>query len=133
MKKTQHMQPGRKMAMLGLSFAFSAVTFGQSVVVKGNVVDENGEPLVGASVRVKGTNTGATTDVNGNFTLDMKQGGALQVSYIGYNTQTVSVTGQNVSVSLVPNDSMLDEAVVIVRHLRCPCRQWCCPRQHQEG
>ena len=113
MKKTQHMQAGRKMAMLGLSLAFSATAMAQSVVVKGNVVDENGEPLVGASVRVKGTNTGATTDANGNFTLNTKQGASLQVSYIGYNTQTVSVTGQNVSINLVPNDSMLDEAVVI--------------------
>lgn len=62
---------------------------------------------------MKGTNTGATTDVNGNFTLNMKQGASLQVSYIGYNTQTVSVTGQNVSISLVPNNDMLDEVVVV--------------------
>lgn len=113
MKKTQYTQTGRKMAMLGLSLAFSAAAMAQSVVVTGNVVDENGDPLVGASVRVKGTTTGATTDANGNFTLNMKQGSSLQVSYIGYNSQTVSVNGTSVLISLVPDDNMLDEAVVI--------------------
>jgi len=112
-KKTQYNQIGKSMTMLGLSLAFSISAMAQSTVVKGNVTDENGEPMVGASVRVKGTNTGATTDANGNFTLNVKQGASLQVSYIGYNSTTISATGENLSISLVPNDSMLDEAVVI--------------------
>ena len=62
------------------------------ITVKGNVVDAAGEPLIGVSVLVKGTTNGAVTDLDGNFTLEASEGAMLEISYIGYSTQTVAAT-----------------------------------------
>ena len=70
-------------------------------------------PVVGASVRIKGTNTGAVTDVNGDFTLTLSPGNVLEVSYIGYVTQDVTVKGSEfITIQLQPNNSTLNEVVV---------------------
>jgi TonB-linked SusC/RagA family outer membrane protein len=70
-------------------------------------------PVVGASVRIKGTNTGAVTDVNGDFTLSLSPGNVLVVSYIGYVTQEVTVkSGDFITISLAPSASTLNEVVV---------------------
>jgi len=70
-------------------------------------------PVVGASVRIKGTNTGAVTDVNGDFALNVSPGNVLVVSYIGYQTTEVTVQGNNViTISLQPANSTLNEVVV---------------------
>ena len=58
----------------------------QSNPVKGQVVDENGDPVIGATVMMKGTSKGAITDLNGNFTLENAAKGTLVISYIGYIT-----------------------------------------------
>jgi TonB-linked SusC/RagA family outer membrane protein len=70
-------------------------------------------PVVGASVRIKGTNTGAVTDVNGDFTLTLSPGNVIVVSYIGYQTQEVTVRGAEfITISLQPASSSLNEVVV---------------------
>jgi TonB-linked SusC/RagA family outer membrane protein len=70
-------------------------------------------PVVGASVRIKGSNTGAVTDVNGDFTLSLSPGNVLVVSYIGYQTQEITVKGSEfLTISLVPTNSTLNEVVV---------------------
>jgi TonB-dependent SusC/RagA subfamily outer membrane receptor len=70
-------------------------------------------PVVGASVRIKGTNTGAVTDVNGDFTLTLSPGNVLDVSYIGYVTTEVTVrSGDFITISLAPANSTLNEVVV---------------------
>jgi len=70
-------------------------------------------PVVGASVRIKGTNTGAVTDVNGDFNLTLSPGNVLVVSYIGYQTKEVTVQGdQFITISLEPANSTLNEVVV---------------------
>ena len=76
-------------------------------VVNGNVVDEYNEAVIGASVRVEGTNTGTVTDFNGNFTLqNVKEGTKLIISYIGYGYQPVTVTAAPiVKVTLQEEDS----------------------------
>ena len=62
--------------------------------VKGMVVDEAGEPIIGATVIVVGTQTGTTTDINGQFALqNIKKESVLQISFIGYQTVTVPVNG----------------------------------------
>ena len=65
----------------------------QAATVKGLVVDANGEPIIGASVLLKGTTNGTITDIDGNFTLQGVKAGTLVISYIGYKTQEVVVSG----------------------------------------
>ena len=83
--------------------------------VKGTVVDETGEPIIGATVIVVGTQTGTTTDVNGQFALqNVKQGSELQISFIGYQTVTVPVNGvTNLVVELKSDAEKIDEVVVV--------------------
>ncbi|NBC24755.1 MAG: TonB-dependent receptor plug domain-containing protein [Bacteroidetes bacterium] len=85
-------------------------------IVKGNVKSENGEPLIGATVRVKSTGQGTTTDVDGSFSLALPENGeaTLTVSYIGYQTQEIKVNGQqNLTIILEENDSQLEEVIVV--------------------
>ncbi|MGF7073372.1 SusC/RagA family TonB-linked outer membrane protein [Mucilaginibacter sp. 3215] len=78
----------------------------------GKVVDEKGEPLVGVSIRIKGTTTGTQTDANGNFTLDVQPNTVLILSYIGYGTKEVAVGGKlTITITLTSNNN-LNEVVV---------------------
>lgn len=81
--------------------------------ITGTVVDEKGEPIIGANVGVVGQSVGAITDMDGNFTLSASQGSRLQVSYIGYATQEVTVKGTRLSVVLREDSKALDEVVVV--------------------
>ncbi len=86
-----------------------------NVTVKGTVTDAAGEPIIGASVKVVGSNSGAVTDINGNFSLQTKAGTALEVSYIGYLTQTIkaSANGRNLRIVLQEDSQTLNEVVAI--------------------
>lgn len=82
--------------------------------VKGQLLDENGDPLIGASVLVKGQNTGVATDMDGNYIIEVSgDNPELAFSYIGYKSKTVKV-GDNTSLetSLIPDSNTLDEIVV---------------------
>jgi TonB-linked SusC/RagA family outer membrane protein len=83
--------------------------------VSGKVIDEEGAPLPGASVQVKGTTIGVVTDFDGIFEIEMPEGNTmLIVSYIGYKVQEVDVAGQtNITVTLSPDAAALDEVVVV--------------------
>ena len=82
--------------------------------MKGVVEDESGEPLIGATVMVKGTSTGGATDIDGNFAINVKNGDVLVFSYIGYTSQEVKVTGQNnITIKLSENSAVLEDVVVI--------------------
>lgn len=82
--------------------------------VKGVIIDETDEPLIGATVMVKGTSNGTITDFDGNFTINAGKGSVLVVSYIGYQTQEVKLQDQrSVNIKLVPDSKTLDEVVVI--------------------
>ena len=81
--------------------------------VTGTVSDSQG-PVIGASVVEKGTSNGVVTDLNGKFTLNVKPGAKLVISYIGYTTQEITVGNQsNFNVTLVEDNAALDEVVVI--------------------
>ncbi len=83
-------------------------------VVKGTVVDEAGEPVIGASVQVQGTKTGAITDFNGSFSVQAASNATLVVSYVGYTTERVSVGGRNnIKITLKEDVAMLNDVVVI--------------------
>ncbi|GHT67885.1 SusC/RagA family TonB-linked outer membrane protein [Bacteroidia bacterium] len=82
--------------------------------ISGILTDENGEPIIGANVAVKGTTKGIRTDVDGKFSLDVQNNAVLQVSYIGYKTQEIVVGNQtNLNITL-NEDSQVLKAVVVV-------------------
>ena len=87
----------------------------QQKEISGTVTDNNGMPLPGASIIIKGTNTGTTTDFDGNFTLMINEDSViLIVSYIGFGTQEISINNQTVfKIKLESEASSLDEVVII--------------------
>ena len=85
----------------------------QSRQISGQVVDGKGEPVIGASVLVKGTSNGTITDIDGNFLLP-NASGTLVISYIGYKTQEISLKGQKILKIVLKEDAeVLDEVVVV--------------------
>ena len=101
----------KRLTMLSAGlFLMTGVALAQSTVT-GSVVDENGDPVVGAAVRVDGTKTGTVTDVNGRFSIAAPANSKLTVSYLGMKDQTVKA-GQNVKVTLQSGDHNLDEVIV---------------------
>lgn len=98
-----------------LSLGLSAMAqSGQTVTVKGTVIDENGDPMVGATVMVEGSHNGAVTDANGKYTIKVKASDVLQALYIGYLTESVKVGSRSVIDFVLREDrNLLDEVVVI--------------------
>ncbi|MDE6344351.1 MAG: TonB-dependent receptor [Muribaculaceae bacterium] len=93
---------------------FSLPLSAQTIKITGTVVDSSDEPLTGATVMVKGTQDGASTDFDGKFTLSAPSDGVLVVSYIGYTTQEVKINGQQtIKVVLSENSTVLDEVVAV--------------------
>lgn len=93
--------------------AQGSATTAQTGRINGVVTDGSGEPLIGASIMVKGTNRGVTTDIDGKFTISASPGSTLEVSYVGQNTQSVKVTSEkNYTIKLSGNATNLDEVVV---------------------
>ncbi|WP_295367485.1 TonB-dependent receptor [uncultured Prevotella sp.] len=84
----------------------------QKQTVKGTVKDANGEPIIGASVKVKGSTGGTVTDIDGKFTLDAPAGAELEISSIGYLKQVVKAKA-NVAIVLKDDSQTLDELVVV--------------------
>ncbi len=83
-------------------------------VVKGTVNDETGEPVIGATVKVEGTQTGAITDFNGNYSVEAGSNATLTFSYVGYVTQSVKVNGRNtIDIVLKEDANTLSDIVVI--------------------
>lgn len=86
----------------------------QTVTVKGTVLDANSEPIIGASVLMKGTTNGTITDIDGNFILSNVNPGTLVISYIGYKTKEINVNGSvPVKITLQEDSEVLDEVVVV--------------------
>ena len=108
-----------KVALVALMLAIQAMLgIGAGVLnaqtVKGTVISgSDNEPLIGASVMVQGMKNGAVTDLDGNFTISAKNGQTLEVSYLGFITQKVKVTGSVINVTLLEDKQSLDEVVVV--------------------
>lgn len=82
--------------------------------IHGTVTDPNGEPLIGATVMVKGTSKGTATDIDGNYVLDAKPGDILVVTYVGYTPSEVKVGNSPIiNIELQENNNSLDELVVV--------------------
>jgi len=108
------------LTLMGLGYSSTAFAAGdvQNVQqatkkITGSVVDAQG-PVIGASVVEKGTTNGTVTDLNGKFTLNVKPGAKLVISYIGYTTQEIAIGNQSTfNVTLAEDNAALDEVVVI--------------------
>ncbi len=87
----------------------------QTIKVSGQVVDQDGQPLIGATVKVKGATTGAVTDFDGNFTVNAAPNAVLVVSYVGYKDREVAVRSRaTLGTIQLESDSQLLEQVVVV-------------------
>lgn len=89
----------------------SAFAQNEDITVSGTVVDNNGEPVIGASVIQNGTSNGAVTDLDGHFSVKVPKGTTLTISYIGFSTQDVKAA-PNLQIKLVENSKELSEVVV---------------------
>ncbi|WP_158857116.1 SusC/RagA family TonB-linked outer membrane protein [Lunatibacter salilacus] len=84
------------------------------ISITGTILDENGEPLPGATVTVEGSTVGTVTDIDGNYSIDVDEGAVLVVSFIGYKTKRITVTNQTqVNFAMELDESSLEEVVVI--------------------
>lgn len=86
----------------------------QKKQISGVVVDEFGDPMVGVTVKLKGTQQGTVTDINGHFKVNADTGAQLELSYIGYMTMTVAAKGaQPLNIAMKPDSKVMDEVLVI--------------------
>lgn len=82
--------------------------------VSGKITDENGESIIGATVIVKGDDTGTITDIEGEFSLEVPTNGVISVKYVGFNSQDISVEGKtSLQITLREDTKLLDEVVVV--------------------
>ncbi|MCH5311006.1 MAG: TonB-dependent receptor [Prevotella sp.] len=86
----------------------------QAQKITGQVIDEMGEPMIGVTVKLKGTSAATVTDLDGNFVLNSNaKGGQLEFSYVGYKVKTVPVGNGTVNVTMDPDTQLMEEVVVI--------------------
>ncbi len=97
-----------------LFICFGSLSASAQETISGKVTSDDGEALIGVTILVQGTSVGTVTGIDGNFSLQAASDAILEVSYTGYQTQTVPLNGQkNLNVTLVVNTKLLDEVVVI--------------------
>jgi iron complex outermembrane receptor protein len=111
MKQVNMKIPFRMLALL-LGLFLSVGAFAQQIAVKGHVKDASGEDVIGATVRVAGTQTATVTDFNGVFTLSANRGATITVSYVGYQTATVAAA-PTLEITLEEDATTLNDVVVI--------------------
>ena len=101
--------------LCALPLTATAATTQQTIKVTGQVVDQDGEPLIGATVKVKGAQTGTVTDFDGNFTIDAPSNATLVLSYVGFKDKEVLTQGRtSLGMIQMESDSQLLEQVVVV-------------------
>lgn len=112
----KHLQTGiaRKFFFLMVGLLFSVGLNAQTITVSGVVSDPSGEPLIGASILAQGTTVGTSTNIDGEYTINVAPDATLVVSYVGYDTQNVPVDGRtSINVTMQENSVMLKEVVAI--------------------
>ena len=98
-----------KTLFLAVAMTCSMPAMAQNQTVQGTIVDENGEPVIGATIRVEGTKNAAVTDFDGNYKIEVPKGGKVVVSYIGYKDAVV----KGGRTQLEEDNSQLEEVVVV--------------------
>lgn len=95
--------------------AMASIAQAQTITVKGQVVDQDGLPLVGATVKVKDSKGGSVTDLDGNFQLEVSSNATLVVSYVGFTDREIAVRGRAIieQIQLTADDNILEQVVVV--------------------
>lgn len=96
----------------GVAKPFAKVEQANEKTVGGQVLDENGEPVIGATVTLKGTKTAVVTDVDGKFSLKVPAGSTLVITYLGYADKVVAATGTDMTINIAQDEKTLEEVVV---------------------
>ncbi len=109
---TLALMSGGAFPLVSTATAAPAAAVASVSTVKGTVTDNTGEPLIGATVQVKGTTNGTSTDIDGNFTLNNVNGGKIVVSYVGYQTKELAAAPE-MQIVLNEEANALDELVVV--------------------
>lgn len=91
----------------------SSLAYAQNLKITGKISDEDGQPLPGASVLIKGTHTGSNADLDGNYIIEAASDATLEFSFIGYETQSIAVNGKQVINVVLASDNILEETVVV--------------------
>ena len=102
-----------RLFLVALFIGLSSSAWGQEITQTGVIQDKEGEPIIGASVLVKGTSHGVATDIDGKFTLKCKNGATLQITSIGYKPMEVKATGKEMDITMIEDTEVLDEVVVV--------------------
>ena len=111
-RKANFFRSHLRACLTALCLAFTMTMTAQNQTVKGTVTDQNGEPVVGATVKVKGAKSGTVTNLNGEYTLSVPANSSLEISYVGLTPQEVKVTGSTMNITLDDSATALDEVVV---------------------
>lgn len=113
MENFKHQNFWRYLTAVAMFWFVGVCASAQTITTYGTVTDEEGEPLIGVSVMIQGTTSGATTDVDGNYTIKVAEGSKIVFSYVGMNTQTKNAVNGQLDVILTPNTSALNDLVVV--------------------
>ena len=102
------------MFLLGVSLLLSIAMFAQQKTLEGTITDTLGSPLPGATITIKGTTNGVSSDFDGNFSIVVNDTDVLVISYVGFKTQEIAVSGKSsIKVVLIEDANVLDEIVVV--------------------
>lgn len=112
------MKPKKKYYLVLLLGFLVQLGFAQEMTVSGNVTDENGLPMPGASIVVKGTSTGTETDFDGRYTIKAARNQVLVFSYIGYKKQEIPVTTNTINVQLLEDAEILEGVIVTAQGIK---------------
>lgn len=99
---------------LGVAFSFGTAVAQEKLPITGSVTDTEGEPIIGASITIKGTTLGANSDIDGKFTLEVASGSELEITYIGFKAQTIKITNQtHLAIKMEEDVTLLSDVVVV--------------------
>src|SRR3954447_13121366 len=112
--KVSHATTILKLAIFCLTLLWATCVVAQTSAVRGKVTDATGKPISSASVTIKGTTTGTTTDESGAFSITASRGDVSVISYVGYVDNEITVGSENnITVALTSGSSKLDEVIVV--------------------
>lgn len=117
----------KNIAFLALSILTCHIGYSNSIVstktilsnytiqktINGKILDESGVPLPGATIVLKGTTKGVSSDFDGDFSIEAELGQTLQISFVGYETKDVVIDSESLSITLNPSNALLDEVLIV--------------------